>query len=576
MITRNSFHPLHYWATALDTFQKSQGIISPASHLYFDIGIELFGMNLLVAAHRAFNYAESIDPDLFPAFGNALYIETKLCNWTRYHDGLTKITKIVVSQLYGRKDDFSSVLFVEPHMSLAYPFQPKLKLLIAQDRSLTEKNHALKKLANSKINVNPLDGTRKRGTRIRVGYISADFRAKATSYLVRDMFRYHDREKYEIFVFATTSEEKEKGTMFISESWRTTIQKSVEHFVDLSQVREKSGMSDQSALAECFNIVKEKDLDILVDMDGWSNQGIRLEGLLSLRPAKIQISMLVYVGTTGAPWIDYVIADPISLPKDLAGEAFSEKPLYLAQSFFINSHISSHNGNLISAYELEKEMCLDDSPKEQFRFCNLNNHVKFSPNIFKMWCNIMQYLIENSKLDISLTLLEFPKESKPFLVDEFLRCFPDAKGKAKLKFLPFIGNPYQHQHRIYTHCDLWLDNPTYGAHTGAVDALFAGVPILAWGNNQRDMGGRVGYSILNTLGLENALVAHNETQYYSIAIRLVLDEKYMKKVREKLIDTMNPSQLNRFWNITSYVDSLEDAYFTAVYKHYTNESVISN
>jgi hypothetical protein len=102
------------------------------------------------------------------------------------------------------------------------------------------------------------------------------------------------------------------------------------------------------------------------------------------------------------------------------------------------------------------------------------------------------------------------------------------------KLVEFVGNPYDHQRRIGVLCDAVLDNDIYNAHTMAVDTLWAGVPLLTWGTG-KDMGGRVGKSILTTLGLPE-LVAMNTTQFESTAVRLAVDEAFYMQLHRRIAD----------------------------------------
>lgn len=123
-----------------------------------------------------------------------------------------------------------------------------------------------------------------------------------------------------------------------------------------------------------------------------------------------------------------------------------------------------------------------------------------------------------------------------------------------LEFLPFESSPFVHQRRISEHCDVVLDNPIYNAHTMAVDTLWAGVPLVTFGNGV-DMGGRVGMSILHELGLPELIGESNE-QYVQIAKQLATDEAFFLDIRRRLVETSR-EPLNRFWNPRLYVHHLE-------------------
>lgn len=126
--------------------------------------------------------------------------------------------------------------------------------------------------------------------------------------------------------------------------------------------------------------------------------------------------------------------------------------------------------------------------------------------------------------------------------------------------IPFVSSPYVHQERIGNLCDVVLDNPIYNAHTMAVDTLWAGVPLLTFGNGV-DMGGRVGFSILSELGLWD-MVANSTEEYKDIAVALGTNKEFYMDVRSRLVESCY-EPLNRFWNPRLYMHHLEKGLFNA-------------
>ena len=375
---------------------------------------------------------------------------------------------------------------------------------------------------------------------------------KATSYLILRMFRYFDRLQFEIFAFATSpdSSDQEVRASRVQTGWREILRNDVEHFVDFSN------LTSSEMAREIHDRYK---IDILVDMDGFSNNGIRADMIFPLQPAPIQVNMLVYVGTLGASWIQYVVADDVSVTKSTE-KFMQEKIVRLPQSFFVNSHMHIPELSASSSSSSVVE-------RNYFRFCNFNKHLKFSPAVFRAWMEILTRLPTSR-----LVLLHNPPESESFLREHVEVAYNGIDSK-RLEFLDFTESPYEHQHRIETHCDLILDNPIYNAHTMAVDALWGGVPVLTWGNGL-DMGGRVGVSILTTLlppTLRSHLVATDDEDYISKAVRVASDKILHAKLRDALLQggrsCSSSSSINRFWNTSLYVHYLERG-FQAIWRRY--------
>ena len=347
------------------------------------------------------------------------------------------------------------------------------------------------------------------------------------------MFQYHDRSRFEVYCIANTPNSPKGDRESMGIDWRKTIEEQVEHFVDVS------GKSEEEIVKLVHDDLK---IHILVDMDGYSNNGIRLRSLFPLQVAPIQVAMLVYVGTTGAPYMQYIVSDKVTTPKDLADSTFAEKMLWMPHSFFVNSH--AHIPALPPPVE--------KAPRSSaFRFCNFNKHLKITPESFKLFASILKKT-SNSTV---LKFLENPKESEPRLrarLGKLIRGF----DQRRFVYLPFLGNPYDHHRRLASECDLVLDNSIYNAHTMAVDTLWGGVPLVTFGNGV-DMGGRVGYSILKTLGREGDLVAQSNDEYVAIAVKLASDPAAYDEVRARLVQTTRAGSLNPFWDTERYVKNLE-------------------
>ncbi|MEI7431388.1 MAG: tetratricopeptide repeat protein, partial [Betaproteobacteria bacterium] len=138
----------------------------------------------------------------------------------------------------------------------------------------------------------------KTNSRIRVAYLSADFRYHPVALLLGNMFLWHDRSRFEVIGYSIGGDDG-------SEQRRRVIE-SCDEFVDLA------GLDDESAARR----IAADSIDVLVDLVGYLDRA--RPGILARRPAPVQISWLNYMATTGAPWIDYIVADAVSLPDYLA------------------------------------------------------------------------------------------------------------------------------------------------------------------------------------------------------------------------------------------------------------------
>eukprot|EP00004_Rigifila_ramosa_P025651 TRINITY_DN7728_c0_g1_i1.p1 TRINITY_DN7728_c0_g1~~TRINITY_DN7728_c0_g1_i1.p1 ORF type:complete len:463 (+),score=114.10 TRINITY_DN7728_c0_g1_i1:184-1389(+) len=316
-----------------------------------------FSLNNHATALRMFETAYNLSEKTNDvAFGNIVYLQQKTATWAplqesenfeenraRWRDTMRFLEEKVLFQIQDleRREPPASelksgMLVTHPHMSLTFPFSPKTKLKIAhwfwriEKATVFSSSHVTSPFSHS-----PKNWEKEGKSRIRLAYISSDFRNKATAYLVLHMFEQHTNQ-FEIFLFATTGN-SDLLTILSAGDWRKEIETKVEHFYDVSA---KSPF-------EIAQFIREKKIQILIDMDGYANQGIRKNGVLSFRPAPIQCSWLAYISTSGNEEVDYIITDVEATPASSL-QFYSEKPLYLEKSYFVNSFMWNPNVQHVS------------------------------------------------------------------------------------------------------------------------------------------------------------------------------------------------------------------------------------
>ena len=412
---------------------------------HYQLGALLFQTKRWDESLREFERSYALDQDFAEAFANMVYLRTRVCEWTDHAPMFARLERMLTEHLVGGAGDG---LFQDPHMVLAYPLPPSLKLLLAQSHAAEERRLALKEITANGTRSAPPPHSRARWQRrwanqtatrganglppkIRVGFLSADFNMKATAYLVLHQFAHHDRERFEVFAYASTP--PNWAGRFGASDWRAEIAADVDvdHFVDVSAL----------SLEETVRLMRrEHRLHVLINWDGYSNKGTRKEGVFALQPAPVQVAHLVYVGTTGSPNVQYIVSDERASPVRLEA-LYSEKFIWLPHSFFENSHAE------IDALEPPRAQRRTDAAGE-VHFCNFNKHLKLSPNIFDAWQRILERVPGSA-----LYMLHFPPASEPRLRRRF------HLKPSRLRFLGFEHNPYEHQQRIGRICDVVLDNP---------------------------------------------------------------------------------------------------------------------
>jgi predicted O-linked N-acetylglucosamine transferase (SPINDLY family) len=197
--------------------------------------------------------------------------------------------------------------------------------------------------------------------KLRIGYLSSDFRTHAVSLLTVELFELHNRDKFEIYGFCFTPPD--------DSALRERVVNAMDHFISVYD------MSDEEA-AKCIHA---HEIDLLVDLQGLTS-GVR-PNILAYRPAPVQVTYLGFPGTTALPNIDYVIGDEFLIPPELV-PYFSETPLYMPHVFQVSDRQRP------VGVKPTRESC--NLPDDAFVFCSFNNNYKITEDMFACWMRILK------------------------------------------------------------------------------------------------------------------------------------------------------------------------------------------
>jgi predicted O-linked N-acetylglucosamine transferase (SPINDLY family) len=360
--------------------------------------------------------------------------------------------------------------------------------------------------------------------RLRVAYMSSDFRQHPTAYLAVGLFENHDRSRFEI---TGISLEKGHGSE-LGQRLAASFDRSVE-------VETQS--DDQIA-----RLIKDLEIDILVDLNGHT-KGSRMN-VLTRRPAPIQVNYLGYPGTTGADYVDYIIADRTVVP-ETHHAFYSEKMALLPNSYQVNDADRGVAGEALSRSAL-------GLPPTGFVFCCFNNGFKFTPPVFDGWMQILK--------QVDTSVLWLLEETPTAAVH--LRQQAAARGVSAERLV--FAKRTSHKDHMARHgaADLFLDTLPYNAHTTASDALWAGVPVLT--RPGETFAGRVAASLLTAIGLPE-LIAPTPAQFESMAVELANDPEALAVIKRKLAQNRSITPL---FDTKLYARHLESAYTAMVERHH--------
>jgi predicted O-linked N-acetylglucosamine transferase (SPINDLY family) len=332
-----------------------------------------------------------------------------------------------------------------------------------------------------------------RPRRLRIAYVSHDFREHPVSHLIAELFETHDRQRFECFAVSTGPAD--------SSAIRTRISRGIEHFDEIGNA------DDQALVAH----LRELDIDIAVDLTGHTQGRFPV---LACRPARIQVSYLGYPATTGAPFIDYLIVDRFVVPPG-AEAHYSEALVFLPGSFQVND-----SRRAISAPSPSRAS--QGLPEEGFIFACFNQAHKLSPDVFRLWLRLLAQ-IPGSVLWLGRTA----ERTQSHLRRE---AQVQGIGEERVIFARFESEMADHLARLRL-ADLCLDTLPYNGHSTASDALWSGVPMLSCAGHS--YAARVGGSLLTAMGLPE-LIAYALDDYETAALRLARNPGELSALRSKL------------------------------------------
>ena len=339
------------------------------------------------------------------------------------------------------------------------------------------------------------------GRRLRIGYLSSDFRAHAISFLVLEAIAAHDRDACEVVLYACDA-----GT---GDAWRDRARAVADRFVELE-------VDDNQAAQQ----IAADRLDLLVDLNGYTAQA--RTGVVARRPAPVIASWLGYIGTLGDRRLaDYVIGDAIATPEALAG-CFSESLALLPHCFQANPRVPV----LPPADRVASGL-----PRDGVVFCSFNQAYKLHPALWDDWCAVL------ARVPGSVLWLAPPRDR----IACANLCREAAARGVDPQRIVFAGQLSRDAHlsRLAL-ADIALDTWPYNSGTTASDALRMGVPLLTFAGDT--FAGRMAASLLAALGQDECVLA-GRGELVEQAVRLGNDGHTRARLRQRLAGLLPGARL---------------------------------
>ena len=487
---------LNRFNDALASYDQAIKFMPDFAQAHFNRALLLIDSRHWLEAIEGYQIASKLDPDIPFIMGSLLDARMQVCDWLGYVEARNAL--------------LSNIMAEKP---VAVPFA-----LQALTDDLELLNNA------SKINYHETFGEKPSLTitnsvhpKIRLLYVSGDYKTHPVMSFMADLFEKHDKTQFELIAFSCGPK--------MDDDFRKRTEKAFDQFFDIRE------MDDQEVLA----LARRLEIDVAVDLTGYTSHG--RPSLFASRLAPVQINYLGFTSTTAIDAMDYIIADRIVIPEE-SQPYFTEKVIYLPGSYWV----TDLNQDISNKELTRAEMGL---PEEAFIFCCFNTLYKITPDIFSSWMRILSQ-VENSYLWIAT-------ENEVVMAN--LRAEAEKRGvsSSRLIFASRMSQKSDHLARVKL-ADLFLDTFPFNAHTTASDALRTALPLLTL--KGKSFASRVSASMLNELGLQS-LIADSFESYENKAVSLAKNLRDLKEIRQALFQRLGTASV---FNTDLYIKNLESAY----------------
>lgn len=467
---------LWQFAMAVDSFERALALKPSMTDVYPELASALFKSGRHRDGLTAATTAVERHPDNIKWLMGLVAFQAKVCSWDQLQP---RLERLLAASRAGQLEDASAFVM------LGISDDPQVNRLTAEST------------AKARYPVNVQLGAiapRVAGDKIRVAYLSADLREHAVGRLMAEALELHDHQRFEWVAFYC-------GKHKAGDSMHERVRTSFDHFIDINDKND----------VEVAQLARDMGIDILVDLTGYTSFG--RPGILALRAAPVQVNYLGYPGTMGAPYVDYILADPVVIPPE-AREHYTEKVVTLPHAYQPNDRKRA---------VANTPTCAEAGlPETGTVFACFNQNYKIMPATFDAWMRILQqvpgsvlWLLEDTPLVVENLRAEALKRGVDGERIVFAKRVPPAEHLARQRL-----------------ADLFLDTLPYNAHTTTSDALWVGLPVLTL--QGQAFAGRVAASLLTAAGLPE-LITHSVDAYEVLAVDLARDPLRLKALRERLL-----------------------------------------
>ncbi|HSI21406.1 MAG TPA: tetratricopeptide repeat protein [Methylophilaceae bacterium] len=519
---------LHRYEEALAACEAGLAIAPRHARLRLKRAIALACLCRFAEAQTDLAQAQILEPELLPElipvteklpaavdpYANAelIYLEANLkaqqeCNWQRRDEFLAMLERFIV------ESPPSGIALHDKKLALpllSMPVAPEVRLKAMRQISEFVQDTAWL------YGIPPFKHEARNRERIRIGYVSPDFRDHPVGWLSMPIYRLHDRTRFDIHCYSLKKDAHDPVQQKITAS--------CDHWHDVAHL-------SAAAIAQKIHA---DGIDILIDLAGYT-QNSRPE-VFALRPSPVQAYYLGYPGTMGAEFMDYAIADQVVCPP--GDEQFVTEELMLLPNTYCPYDITTSN---LPTSMTRQEAALSE---HGIVFCCFSASYRIEPTVFALWLRLLR--------QIPGSVLWLGSRQENVIANLQREAERQGIDGNRLVFASHLPRE-RHLHRFQL-ADIFLDTRWHNAHAMAADALWQGLPVLTCSGPH--WSSRLAASLLHAAGLPE-LIAPSQEAYEAQALDLATNHKRLAGIKEKLLLARNSAPM---FSPETTVRNLEQAY----------------
>lgn len=501
----NAERALQRPAEAARHYQKALQLAPDDADIHNNYGNVLRELGEVEAAIAHYQTAIDVNPELHHSLVHLIHQRQHLCDWPPLAEEVARVRSWVGQVPQAQ---------ISPFAFLSMPGSTAQAQLQCASQWAQARLGALSRVTRPMPDVTNTP-------KLRIGYLSADFRLHPLASLISEVIELHDRNQFEVFAYDYSVPDGSQA--------RQRLLKAFDRVVDIT------ALGTQAAAQK----IADDQIDILIDLTGFT-QGSRT-AIVACKPAQMHVNWLGFPGTmgslNGAPLFDYVIGDPIVTPPEQAAN-FAEALVILPDSYQPNDRLRpcAPLPSRVDCY----------LPAQAQVLCCFNQTFKILPDVFAVWMELLR-----THENCVLWLLDCHATAKKNLQREAEK---HGVSSERMIFAPRVDMA-AHLARLSL-ADLMLDTLPYNAHTTASDALWMGVPVLTL--QGETFSARVAASLLMAVNLPD-LITHHLADYAAKAHALLNHPDVLLRYKAHLGKARTASAL---FNTPAFVNHLEQAYRT--------------